>query len=1175
MASPSFSVVSSYQLMENHIAAAVLDGNNGFAAFQTPAGATILLSDGSDGIFRASVATTGSATGWTVTDLSPQLASRYPAGATLTARSFAASANATASGFVILLAVSVTQPQGGVDEVWMLSGPPGVDAAVWLVGGSEITWSKLAYDAAPNFPVAAITAANLQVTGLFLENGLEATDPTLAIVTVADPAAAGELRCFLLNLAAGAQPVWTYFPQEQNIGTAGLSMVPGRTTSGPSWGLYKLYALNGTPSLTFMPTAGFFGPANPVLLTVPDGATAIATLVYQPFGTTAFTDLFVAADGFIGYFPYDQGKPHQAMQLITHPLITGVRELHVVNCGGTVILWGLNGAGQVFYATAPLADRASPDAWRPPVALLAGTAAIAAVAGGAADAVALFAVAPLAFTTATGNGGTGLVRLARNPSTSAWATEVQPLPSTTDSITLKTYTTRILVVDENHLPQPGTAITATVSADCSLIINGSATTVATRDRLTLTTDSQGYVSFIHPVSSLATPSITVTLPDGSTAAIDPTGAVAQRLSGITRGDQLLRAQYVDAAGRTRDLVARGTDPRAVNGVVNGLQTISGQLPSLPTTAAFLAVPRAAAVALPRRLESSILTDLGELIQFVVHVVEDVAEAAFQVVEGVVHFVVTVAEEVFTAIVNTIEDAFHAITALFKWIGTELDALFRWLGFLFDWQDFVAVKNLFKSALTTSFASLGEMIAELQQAGDQWFAYTRSQLLGRLQSLPMASVGGGTLNGSWAAAQPVPAPVGPGRSDMRTDPRLGWLRDRASTPPNTAPAAVALSAEMGTATDALTTLLHDFAKAMEKVMGDAGGLIDGTVSPADFFSHVLTEIALLGVDAAQAVFDALCEALEVLLEQLDHLLNLPIEIPILSSLYELATGSPLTLFDLACLLLAIGTTLCYKIATGVSPTASLRGALSEGAVKQVFNGSLQSLLTPPGSAGAPIPGLSPALRENAQDVPANDVGDPVFPAGAVTGAAANLNLAVLDDSPDMLMQITGGLLIGQAITMAVDGLASASGNNTLSNIGFFADVTGRTLRGLIEIIDDGEPMQVGGSLVKWEFGWNCLCTLGTIGNISKEGWSSPTAAVTAENDYVVSLAWGIWQLVNIGKIVSETGECPVGRSGEAAIELLEPIQFLLLKAKQPVLGGAVVLVRSASAIVAGVDRFRMA
>ncbi|KAL5590121.1 hypothetical protein FOVSG1_011988 [Fusarium oxysporum f. sp. vasinfectum] len=937
MTSPTYNVVSSHLLMENHISAGVLDSAKGFKAFQTPAGSLVLLSIGSDDIFRASVEVAGSQTGWTVTDISTLLSIQYPAGTTLSAGYFASSDSGPDGHLSILLSIRAIANSSSniVDEVWMLTGPAATDASVWLQNGS-ISFTKLPYDAIPSPPVQGITANTLRVTGLYTETGLLPTDPTLSLATVADPDAPTELRCFLLSPTAGTgAAVWNYYAQEQDIGVGGLYIAPGRIRSDDySWGLYKLYQLDGTPSLTYLPTQGAFGPPDATIFTVPNGASAIATLSYQPAGvTSSYTDLFVAADGYIGYFAYDQGRPHEAVQLITSSLITGVTQLHVVTCGDQVLIWGLNEAGQLFYTAASMAERATPSAWKSPIPLLANVSETTAVTSNSNYAIDLFAVAPLSSTTATSNSaiGNGLFRLSRNASTGAWLNSVHPMPSTTDCITLKTYTTHCLVEDSNNVPQPLMALTATASADCSLIINGSAQPVFAGETFDMTTDYSGYVNIIHAVSSLATPSFILTLDGGETFNIDPSGQVTKALSNITSSD-LNNATYVDVNGKTQNLVAAGTSAAAVSGVTQGLQTISTHLPKLPRAATFNA---AAEQDKTKSQENSLLSDLGDIVQWIINVVEDVVEMGFEIVDGVIHFVITIGESLITAVVNTVEDALHAITALFKWIGAEVEAVFRWLAFVFNWSDFITVKNQLKDIVNQAFTSFISIESQLKAAGNAWFSNVKANILPSLASTKMAKPGDMPIQQAWSSQQPPPPPVGPHQVDLRSDPRVGWLKSRMEADPTTTKQSPTSNTtpSIDPVLEAINILMQDVGKAFVTVFSDIEALVDGKVSALEFFGTILDAAEVLGTDALEAVFDAFMSVMGTMLSLIQEGLNMPLDIPILSPLYRLATGSDLTLLDLACFIGGIAINIIYKIVHDESPVAVMSEVMSPATVDE--------------------------------------------------------------------------------------------------------------------------------------------------------------------------------------------------------------------------------------------------
>lgn len=1182
MTSSQYSLVVSYQLMENHIPATVLDAKEGFSAFQTADGATVLLSIGNDGVFRASVEEDDTATGWTTIDLTANLSQNFPTGTTLSAKSFAASLNTGTGVLTVLLAITVASGSTSKDEVWLITGSSGIEPSKWLVNPALTEFRILGYDAQSVSPITAIQASTLQVTKLFLENGLDSSDSTLAIATVKDPAEPNELRCFLLALNAGVSPVWSYYPQEQNIGIDQLlAIVPGRAFGSSASGLYKLYSLNGIPSLTFLPSLGEFGPPNANILTVPDGATAIASLVYQPTGTTAYSDLFVAGQGTISYFPYNQPRPHQPIPLISSPLINGVTQLHAVNANDTVILWGLNGNGQVFYTKAALVNRADPTAWQRPLPLLSGVTATGPLTGAAADECALFALSSLATGAVATGINNGPIRLARNPTTGHWSTNIMPMPLTSDCITLKTYTTRVLLLNEGGVPQGGQTITAAVSSDCVLIVNGKAKSLSPQDPFPVTTDLSGYVNFIHGVSSLAAVQLTLTLPDGSQQTIDPSGHVYTTLSGISSSQQLLSATYVDANGNQQSIVAAGTSDTVVNGVASGLQSLTSKSSQLPRAAALKATNQAPSL----ELGDDLLTDIGDLVQYIVHVAEDVANVVIQDIGNALKFVVTIAEDVFTAVVQTVEDVFHAITALFKWIGAEFEALFRWIGFLFNWSDFLAIRDVLKALINQTLQSVESVAETWKLQGDRWFDELRSSILPNFspeKSLP--NLGNRSLQDSWSTYQPAPAPIGSGQVDLRSDPRMGWLSDRLQTPPTSSSlgaGAVTQAANLSAGADdpfqaveqAIQTLFKDLKNVFSDLENQLSSLIDGEISAKSFLMSIITQLKELAVDVAQTLFDALMGILGTAVSLADSAANAKIDIPILSPLYKAVSGDDLTLLDLNCLVLAIPITIIYKIATDQSPVGTFTTENATEAVKKAFSkaSTIETDQSPVGTlttekatdavkkpfSTASVAEVSFMAVENSSDGPSSP---------------SSKNESDSPSSPDTLTKWTGGILIFQFASLSFVGISEYFKATPETNICYGFDLSARTVRGLLEIINDGEPMEVGGSLVWTEFVVNLALWCTYVYYMVSDGVASERVEEVTLVDANVSLAWGIWQLVNIHTITTAGGDCPWGRTGEAVIELLEPFQTgaCLEEAAWQVVAVLIGL-RGVSAVVAGYSR----
>ena len=1144
----SFQLLQSRQLMENHVPADVLDAQEGFSTFQTPAGAIVVLGIGNDRILRVSVEMAGTATGWTTVDLSTDLEvdirTLYGNDATYAARTFAASMDSTTGTLACTLAVTVTSNAYTADAVFALAGPPGTDPSVWLPDQTRRCWTSLPFTPA-NLPSAlqSLTRTGPSVEKLYLETGIGTTAPAAALALVKDPALAGVQDVFVLDVAGGPGS-WSYSLQEHTLG--GLEgLDEGRMRYTPSWGIYKLYALDGTPSLTFLPLKAAFGPGpgTPTTFAVPPTASAIASLVHQPVPGETLSELFVAVDGSILCYPNDAAQGSAGLAVIQSQLVVGVTQLHAVNAGDTAFLWGVNGSGTLFYTRAPLAEAAQAGAWSAPVPLLSGVTAASAVVGAPENECGVCALAPVSAGVTTGPARSGPTLLALNPITGHWGTTVLPMPSTGDCITLKTYTTRVQLYDGNA-PLAGTAVKASASIDSMVIVNGLASPLSAGTALDLTTDMSGSLNFIHPVSSLAGATYTFTLPDGTAEVVHAASDIAAKLGSLDPMT-LSTASYKAADGTTASLVPTGTSPATVSSVASAAATLATRSTTLPpASGAPLAQRRARARTLvTASSDGSLFMDLGDLVQFVGHTAVEVENLVLDTLEESVRIVVQVGEELFSAVVQTAEDALHALVAVFKWIGAEFEAVFRWLAFLFDWPDIVAVHRQLADAYQQILGGMKADLPALVSTVTDYLAHVKQDVLATFQpATAFASLSSAATPTAAYNAQ-APAPPALNGVNLQSDARIGWVHDRASTPPSssnsmrTAVSTIpAVTADVPSDLDAaLATLLQSVELLYQSLAGDLVSLVEGNLSPRQFLTNVISQVAVAGVDDLDAVATAMGAAASDTVSLLLDALTAEIDIPILSALYRAATGDELSVLDLICLIQAIVFTIAYKIIADRSPIADLQALLSNAS---------------PASTPADTLELAP--------------NPPVSPVSFTEVGTQSTQAPVEGASP--LEVVTGCLLIVQGVGVFALGLAKLSGNKQLTLITYTLDLLTRTIRGHLEMEATTPRKFAGQSLVKWEYRFDLFMIGGISGQLASTfrpgeragggagGHGTSGAGADAGGargslttqldvttlfmilDALLSLGWGIWEVRNM---CADEVDNDADHILETAVELAEP------------------------------------
>lgn len=1130
----SYTLVTSTGMMENHIPASVLDSHDEFFALQTQSRANVLLSIGNDNILRSAVSDNGGQTGWTTLDISPLIDGQA------VAKSFAASYNSGTNIVTVLLVLTSTASGTPVDSLYAVSGPTGVDPAIWLVDSSQMTFTPLPFDAVTSQQPYNITTGSLTIDGVYVEAGLSDSDPLLQIATVVDSVITNRAWCFIIDQSMSS--AWTYYIQEQNLGVSPpVQIVTGSALSQQSSGIYKLYALGGQQTLSFLPSVGLFGgDANAVIYQTPAGADAIASLVYKDSNGNTVSDLFVAGDGTLTWFPVDTREHQGGTVVVNDPLIAGTAQLHAVNALDKVLIWGVNSAQQVFYTAANFADRGTTGAWQKPLPLLVNTTVCAPIQGVPSGEADLFAFADIPSSLTASQTTQGMIHLGRNATTGHWNTYLVGTPTTTDAITLRSYTTRVLLTDSRGVPQPNQTITVSPSMDCALILNGLSTLVTADTPFTVTTDGMGNANIIHGLSSLAAVSFTFTLPDASTVTVDPSGAVEAKMKSISQASDLTSQTYVAADGTTQPLVKRGTSPDAVSGSARAINTLANHSLGLPRARDLAVRPKLAALP-PLQENESFFEELGDLVQYVMNVADQIVDISLQALESGFHIVIQVEQEFLSAVISTAEDVYAAITTVLKWIGAALDEVFRWLAFLFDWKTYVAVAGIFEETVTGILTNFSNVAQDAKEAVDAWFASAIAHIDNT--SSPLSRIPSTAVQAAWSSNQPSSYAVGD--TDTRSDTRMGWVKDRvgsiaglgsggASAAPVLIRSHLADRTMLTTSRDsddpfndignAISSLAGDFEKAVSGFEQSVVALANGTIDTQTFLKNLATTLETLGLSSAQSIFDDIMVSVEELVPDLDSILDTPIDIPVLSPLYKAVTGQDLTILNLICLLLGIAFSILYELATGNDPETDLDQGDVSSTLPAVMT-DITSYIGSPGQSTARLPKRFALAETGGSSRTYQLVSDIALMLRSITIYAQSTMQLLQANEPDPLKRIGSGLI----------------------NIVYLADLSLRLVALGCKLSagteGGGKEQETGGEMVVAG-----ALTFFLLGDLTRNPGPSIGGALR-EIDDLAAFALGIWQIVELSKSCPDTTASDIMDISEKMLALPQMISlFLLAKAK---------------------------
>ncbi|MCE7992893.1 MAG: hypothetical protein HEP71_12970 [Roseivirga sp.] len=308
--------------------------------------------------------------------------------------------------------------------------------------------------------------------------------------------------------------------------------------------------------------------------------------------------------------------------------------------------------------------------------------------------------------------------------------------------------------------------------------------------------------------------------------------------------------------------------------------------------------------------------LGDFLHSVVNVAREVVSIVSEVVGDAVHFIITIGDLVWDWVVNTVREVGSFIQTVFESIVVFFEDLFEFLAFLFNWQGILRCKDALKGLVNNGFLSLRDEIGSLRQSIIEQLDRGIENFTPELNALP-ASLS------SQLDVTKAPA-------ETSADPTSNWINSKQG---------YLEMADEPVPTE-ITDVLGDFANEVGRIFAELGEayldqlnvpaealseLIHGRMSFLEFLQMLLDRFVGFSLLIVRQLMDLILTTLEALIELAQAGMNQAWNIPLLSPLYRLITrtpqnpqGSELTFLDLLSLLVAIPTTIFYRIGERTDP-----------------------------------------------------------------------------------------------------------------------------------------------------------------------------------------------------------------------------------------------------------------
>ncbi len=937
---------SSTELMKNQKNAVVMAPDKQFEVLQTQEGNALFFSIGTDNVFYLTREIPADTHGWSRIDLSSAL-SALNNNATVTAKLFDVAQDIDPTVATTDLALIITV--NGVDLLYVSTGNANTNDDWSNVATNGLTWTAIGFDGS-NDNAATLNVADIN----FCQSGQV---EFLQADIIQNGSNSGNYinRYFIDYNGTQSSTYWNPIDLPYTISAGDIHNEVGYLYVAGAPGTYTLSGLKTLNStemqLMFWPFWNPFGNTDPMHINfqLPPNTTAMAPSQAIGSGDNEASDdtsLFVAAGSSLYFVPNTKETLGDVASgfIYTHPNLSGVRSLHVNNTASKTVVWGLNENEDVFYMSCAAGSEATAAAWSVPAIIVSGIDEVVSFINGQQNNNVIFAQT-------SGNSGE-LVQLTQDPATAQWAQRNIHLPTTDpmDTVYMYTFTTHIQLTDSNNVPLQNQAITITPSAACSVYINNSYYALFANTPVSVTCDAAGIINIMQSVDTLG--GVCFYFEDGTY--VNPMTNVVKTLSDQSGSNgPSLDTNVQDENGNSTPLVSSTTVSEADKQSIalfianfikiqNSLPENGGQQPdnsevthNLQATPSnvfgilhkngriihYSSIEEAQKLGLvlhnnkvrmPKAIwvgdDDGIEVLAGDGWRWLKNKLEEVEHYYTQLIGSLTHFFFEIAGQLYHFAIRCIHDIASGIHFLLNKIAVAFEDMIKWLGTILAWKDMLRTHDVFRSLFLNYISYSISQIGTLKGDLDNLFQTVESQL-NQWAGLPEDSYSSQQANNSQGSGQSKPS--------------AHWANHHAQNSSGNAKF-TADADEPGSIMDDLINTVNNEYEIVTNAVSTLNGVLNNAqnMPVSEVVKQVVAVIADTVLESVQNIFDSTLDIAENLTSDIADQLTATIQIPVLSSLYKMFTGKDLSLLDLTCLLIAVPTTIIYKLDNGnVAPFPS--------------------------------------------------------------------------------------------------------------------------------------------------------------------------------------------------------------------------------------------------------------
>ncbi|KAI1295933.1 hypothetical protein F5Y03DRAFT_387328 [Xylaria venustula] len=908
-ASPGFTLTSSSEMMENYAQGQIVSPTERFEALQASNGLALLFSIDTAGVFRVIKEQSGKAnTGWVVSDLSSSLiSSQFPGASNVSVDTFDVGQSALDGTISLALAVQ----DGTTDWLFISLGNSSSDTS-WT---SNISWTRVNFDAVTENP------PGIEIVSVMFTETMSGLQYIIVDINRLG-GSSKDIARYHVDPAKSTGRFWVKADVPIDIEAGSYQSCVGQVKNGYVDGVYDSGQTGGAAQLVYTPIENAFGdgPPLPRRLGLPGGAlpSAIATARYSDPSSEFYTatDLFAISGSTLYRFAPDAQQDSATGQpVVVSDILSGTDQLFAMTQGGVTTLWGTNSGNDVFYISCQTSQLSQPGSWSAAVPILKGVEHISPYTNEIDGGNTIFAA---------GNGKFWRLTQASRTNAKVWRSQEIAIPAPADikPTAFNSYTTTIVVNDDEEQPAANVALQLSTDSSTPLYINGLYYIVGPSP-VKVSTDKSGTLTIVEASNDLNASVLTVAIEnDIISYVIDPMNYAFDKIAALNSEDALRNAIYPTKTTAGGYISDPGYAPPVVASRMSNLKTVwDGVKPPSTTASRRLkptrpeVVPATYFLASPRYKEflDEIAMAAGDLFQWLKSGVEAIIDIIQDAATNAWHFIAEIAGKVYRAVLDTVDSIIGALEWIFNVIKSAIDDLIEFVKFLFAWDDITRTKdvlyNVSKLYLKNQVDGLGtvktlfdDQILEVEKTLSQWAGLGDWTPLGNVASNPPGTSATSAAKGQTASSMSF-------ANHFKNN--FGQLTV--------------------TGTKATVDIVQDAVDVLLNAVSNEGAVLSAVYTKLQEVATNITSLSvtdaikqiavILGegmLSSVKVVVDALFDALSSVANIVIDLLDTTIYIPIISEILDLIGVPSISFFDLFAWIAAVSFTLVYKIANGDAP-----------------------------------------------------------------------------------------------------------------------------------------------------------------------------------------------------------------------------------------------------------------